>query len=68
MEIPLLSSSTEDIAVGLSDCDLYIINCIFQSIKIQINKKDWHQATKLLTLTSFSQFETKGLHNGRQTP
>jgi hypothetical protein len=35
LEIPLLSSSSEDIGVGLNDYDLYVMKCMSQSIKIQ---------------------------------
>jgi hypothetical protein len=33
MELPLLSISNEDIGVRLNDSDLYVINCLSQSIK-----------------------------------
>jgi hypothetical protein len=35
MEFLLLSSSSKDIVVGLDGCDLYGINCMSQSMKIQ---------------------------------
>jgi hypothetical protein len=51
MEIPFLSSSSssEDIGVGRNECDLYVMKTVqYVSIdeKIQINQKEWHQATK----------------------
>ncbi len=40
LKIHFLSSSGEDIGVGLNDSDLYVINCMSQLIKkIQVNKK-----------------------------
>jgi hypothetical protein len=39
MEIPLLSSSSEDIGVGLSDCDLYVTYKLYRiSIDENANK------------------------------
>jgi hypothetical protein len=48
MKIPLLSSSSEDIGVGLNGCDFCVTKCMSQSIKIHINQKEWRQATKPL--------------------
>jgi hypothetical protein len=54
MEIPFVSSGSEDIGVGLNDCDSCVIKCRAQSIKIKINKKEWHQASKPLKYFSKS--------------
>ncbi len=41
---------------GLNVCDIYVMNCMSQSIKTQINQKEWHLLKPLnISNLTFSQ-------------